>query len=448
MVNRKATTVWDEIHNSFKGQSINQNLAIYNLIPQEEEIAIVMRQNLPEKVKTERFFRANQKLKYYDLFKSKKGVSSCSISSIQRRLKQNQVMLDFHFNQNDNVHYILFIQKNSSQLKKLDASFGSSVLQLKTAILESNFSEFTLISRQLFKAIFPKGISQSEIVVCPDAQFNNLPFEVLLYSNKNVSKTDFRKLDYLLNHKSIRYVLTPGSLTNNTVKVTGDIDVFCPQFKNGNYAHLPFSNVFGERMHEEMNAVTFLNDKATKQAYFRSRSKIKHISSHAIVGDETSSNFILMSDGRLTQEELSNFKFPPNLIVLNTCNSGNGKLLPGDGVDGFVRELHLSGVTATISNQWEVDDKASNELLFEFYSDFQNGSNSTEAFRTVKLSQIKNAPSSELGAPYYWAGHRLVGREIILRNIKTNTTNLNSIYWFLLLPLGVVVCWIYNSPQI
>lgn len=435
-VNNKATAVWNQIHNSFKGQSINQNLAIYNLIPQEEEITIVMRQKLPEKVKTERFFRANQKLKYYDLFKSNKGTSSYSISTIQKRLKQNQVMLDFHFNQNDNVHYILFIQRNLSQLKKLDASFSSSVLQLKTAILESNFSEFTLISRQLFEAIFPKGISQSELIICPDAQFNNLPFEVLLYSNKNTSKTDFRKLDYLLNHSSIRYVLTPGSFTNETVKVNGDLDVFCPQSKNGNFANLPFSNAFGVRMHEEMDAVTFLKDKATKQAYFRSRSKIKHISSHAIVGVETSSNFILMSDGKLTQEELSNFKFLPNLIVLNTCNSGNGKLLPGDGVDGFVRELHLSGVPATISNQWEVDDKASNELLFNFYREFKNGSNSSEALRTVKLSQIKNAPSSELGAPYYWAGNRLVGKVIEIE------PKFGSSIWIQFLLIGVSLSFI------
>ena len=127
------------------------------------------------------------------------------------------------------------------------------------------------------------------------------------------------------------------------------------------------------------------------------------------VGEDDSKNELLLSNSKLNQNELPQMKFIPSLVVLNSCNSGLGKQLEGEGLNGFVRELHRNGVQSTITNLWEVDDKASNELFFRFYSGLQQGMSSSSALSTAKLHQIKNAPSSELGAPYYWAGHGLVG---------------------------------------
>lgn len=439
-VNKAANTVWNRIHTNFKGKSINKNLAIYSLIPQGEEITIVMRQQLSEHEKMKRFFEANQKLKYYDLYKKKNGASSSSISAIQAKLKNNQVLLDFHFNQIDNVFYVLFIHKHKVRLEKMASQLDSTVMHLKTAIVEHDFTSYTQNARKLYKAIFSKPLTETELIICPVAQFNNLPFEVLLSSDKGINTNDYRKLDYLLHQKSIRYVLTPGSLSNQPIKVNGDIDVFCPQFNNQQFANLPFSTAFGEKMQQEVAGThVFFNENATQQAFFNSKHAVAHISSHAVIGEEPGLNYMLLSDGKLMQSELNQLVNIPRLMVLNTCNSGNGKHFLQDGVDGFVREFHLAGVSSTISNLWEVDDKTSNELFFRFYKRMKADSNSIMALQAAKISQVKNAPVSELAAPYYWAGHRLIGDAIVFKKMLPLDSNQVIVFWLLPLPLVILV---------
>lgn len=419
-VNRIALHLWNRIHKEFKSENTNQNLAIYSLLPQSEQLDILWRNSRAGKLDLEKFFQANQQLKYYDLNKTDKGFKMTTIKTLQQKLTRNQVYLDIQHSNNNGLFYIIQLQKNSYNVYVVNDSIIKSAERFKTAILGFDFEQYTSTSNALYKILFPYGIKQKEVILCPDSYFSTIPFDALLVSKKNSKTKDYRRLDYLLNHHEIRTVLTPSFFSNRVRHVNWEVSVFTPSVNNQRFSELVFSDAFGLKAEQELDVKLFSNARANKSNFINCNSSILHVSTHSIVGEDDSKNELLLSNSKLNQNELPQMKFIPSLVVLNSCNSGLGKQLEGEGLNGFVRELHRNGVQSTIANLWEVDDKASNELFFRFYSEFQQGASTSSALSAAKLHQIKNAPSSELGAPYYWAGHGLVGDDIEVNDIATN----------------------------
>lgn len=441
-VNRIALHLWNRIHKEFKSENTNQNLAIYSLLPQSEQLDILWRNSRAGKLDLEKFFQANQQLKYYDLNKTDKGFKMTTIKTLQQKLTRNQVYLDIQHSNNNGLFYIIQLQKNSYNVYVVNDSIIKSAERFKTAILGFDFEQYTSTSNALYKILFPYGIKQKEVVLCPDSYFSTIPFDALLVSKKNSKTKDYRRLDYLLNHHEIRTVLTPSFFSNRVHYVNWDVSVFIPNFNTQSVTKLVFSDAFGLKAEQELDIKLLSNAKANKTNFLNCSSPILHVSTHSIVGEDDSKNELLLSYSKLKQSELPQMKFTPSLVVLNSCNSGLGKRLEGEGLNGFVRELHRNGIQSTITNLWEVDDKASNELFFRFYSALQQGISPSGALSTAKINQIKNAPSSELGAPYYWAGHRLTGDEIEFEQEKT------KVHWILIVLFGVAVLFLLKRLRL
>jgi CHAT domain-containing protein len=440
-VNALAIEVWKSIHESFDSDNTNQNLAIYGLIPQEAQIAILMRQEQVDETKLkEQFFQANQKLKYFDLFKQKAGLNGkVQISEIQSELKSGQLFLDFHFSYLNESIYILQITKNESKLVTVPYRLDATIGEFNRAIIERDYDRYIEVAHTFFVDLFPNGLGNTtELIICPTRLFTTVPFEALLCSLDNTNTKDYRKLDYLVHHVAIQYVLTASSFTNHSKIIAWDVAVFTPNCSD-KFAELPFSTQFGKAMSEELKTKKYTGIEASKTTLLNSKSSILHLSTHAIIDDEVTANYMQMYDEKLLQHEFVQMKHTPDLMVINSCNSGKGKLILGDGVNGIVRELHRLGVGSTISNLWEVDDKASNVLLFEFYRNLSNGTNSNKALRLAKIDQIKNAPNSELGAPYYWAGHKLVGRSIDCEVADSQNGFLSKYWFFVILALVISI---------
>jgi CHAT domain-containing protein len=223
--------------------------------------------------------------------------------------------------------------------------------------------------------------------------------------------------------------------------------VFTPEFTTTNFAELPFSARFGKQAQKELKAHLFNGNEATTTALKNTPNNLLHISTHAVISDEVALNYMQFADAPFYQKEVADLKHVPQLTVVNTCNSGMGRKLQGDGINGFVRELHKVGVLATLANLWEVDDQASNQLFFTFYKELKTGANTLEALRKSKLTHIKNAANSKLAAPYYWAGHQLVGSNIAV----TQHTNY---WWWIILGSSFIgfACWwlmkLFKVPSI
>ena len=445
-ISRQSVKLWEITYNEFKSTNTNQLLGIYNLIPFKDVIQI---ETLKRKYKipfsTNLIFDANEKLKYYDITKlsSSKKFKQTSIKAIQQKLKKDEVFLDFSSSQ-FNQYSLLVIEKQQVTFKEINNTIPSKIHAFKQAIIDMNYAQYVKLGSDLFQGLF-YGLNYKKwkkIVICPDGDTNPLPFEALLWSDKRTKNQDYRQLDYLLHHLKIEYVLTPSSYVAATSSIPLTIAGFAPTNSNSELSDLPFSSKLLDGLAEMPNVTIFKNQEATKNNFLKSASSILHYSGHGLVDSQSAaSSALVFSDTLLALNDLTRYK-SSQLIVLNACNSSNGKIIAGDGVDGFVRAFHAVGANITIANLWEVDDKVSNELFSKFYSQLQHKTFVTNVMQNTKIAYIKNCTQSELAAPYYWAGHRVMGDGEISQNEKTPKS---FIYFWIVGVLVVVVYLIFRS---
>jgi len=96
-----------------------------------------------------------------------------------------------------------------------------------------------------------------------------------------------------------------------------------------------------------------------------------------------------------------------NLVTLSACNSGIGRIAPGDEFYGFKRSILLSGAKSLALTYWAVDDESTAELMTQFYKHLREGKMSAHmALQKAQSEMMANAKFSE---PYHWASFMLVG---------------------------------------
>ena len=95
------------------------------------------------------------------------------------------------------------------------------------------------------------------------------------------------------------------------------------------------------------------------------------------------------------------------LVTLSACDTERGKVIRGEGVEGFSRALLAAGAASAVTTMWDVVDRASAEFMKQFYFALSNGEPEASALRQAKLRFLR----SELAwsHPRYWAGYVLNG---------------------------------------
>jgi tetratricopeptide (TPR) repeat protein len=109
-------------------------------------------------------------------------------------------------------------------------------------------------------------------------------------------------------------------------------------------------------------------------------------------------------NGLLTAEEILKLKLNASLVILSACNTGRGRLT-GDGVIGLSRSLIAAGTPSVIVSLWSVPDSPTEELMTEFYRQFQQTGNKAKALRQAMLKLKEKYPNT----PKNWAAFTLIG---------------------------------------
>ena len=108
------------------------------------------------------------------------------------------------------------------------------------------------------------------------------------------------------------------------------------------------------------------------------------------------------------------------LAVLSACSTAIG-ISSQDGVYGIQRGFKMAGVQSIVASLWDVDAKATQILMTEFFKQYTSGKNVHEALRlaqqhvsdyvddSVDDNAIIRAGQGKIYAnPYYWAGFILI----------------------------------------
>ena len=112
-------------------------------------------------------------------------------------------------------------------------------------------------------------------------------------------------------------------------------------------------------------------------------------------------------DGFLRTHDVYNLKLPAELVVLSACETGLGKDVRGEGLEGLTRGFMYAGARRIVVSLWNVNDKATAALMQRLYTGMLR-SNKTPA-AALRAAQIEMLRTGQWQSPYYWAPFVLQG---------------------------------------
>ena len=127
--------------------------------------------------------------------------------------------------------------------------------------------------------------------------------------------------------------------------------------------------------------------------------------------DRSPSDPVQIDDGLLTALELSSLNLSETeLVVLSACQTGLGEVRTGEGVYGLRRAILLAGADAALTSMFKIPDKAAEQLVTDFYSNWLGGMSRAEALRAASLTRLRaEREHGRAGHPMFWGGFILVG---------------------------------------
>ena len=115
-------------------------------------------------------------------------------------------------------------------------------------------------------------------------------------------------------------------------------------------------------------------------------------------------------DGLLSALEILGMRLRADMAVLSACETGRGKVVDGEGIQGLTRAFMYAGVPRVLCSLWKVDDRATRVLMERFYA-LWNPDEGTSLPASEALAKAQAHVRAQPGweHPYYWAAWVLWG---------------------------------------
>ena len=142
--------------------------------------------------------------------------------------------------------------------------------------------------------------------------------------------------------------------------------------------------------------------------------KIIHFAAHGLIDDQrpARSSIVLSldpaapEDGFVQVREIYNLKMRASLVGLSACQTGLGRFVRGEGIEGLNRAFFYAGASSVLMTLWSVNDEAGSQLVERFYRRLRAADPIMDALRAAKLDLVRSPAFSH---PYYWAGYVITG---------------------------------------
>ena len=117
--------------------------------------------------------------------------------------------------------------------------------------------------------------------------------------------------------------------------------------------------------------------------------------------------------GLLTAHHIAGLNLQTDLVVLNACRSGDGKLLGSQGIVSLAQAFLAAGAEGVSASLWNVSDRHGAEMMAMFYKALvEEGYSAPKALRRTQLEMLSKPATRH---PYYWGGHFFLGKSANLK---------------------------------
>ncbi len=324
--------------------------------------------------------------------------------------KEEAALIDFYFYGQD--LYTIVISDNGFDVQKsvFPTRRNSEIIKLNENQLQLSPVEYSVLSNKIYRStlesalmLIPNGMKR--LIISPDGILKEIGWDALVVDT--TTNRSFKTLNYLINKYTIRTVFTPVQLTRSSEKLKNGFFGIVPDFTNSQrFSAIPFSSTLVSIKTKDYNGIFAQTIPNTPI-----EANILHIASHVTTDPihpyNSAIHFGAMDS--LTIADLANAKMNANLVVLNGCQTGNGKYIQSEGTISIARAFYMLGAISVVTTQWSVDDKATSDVLKLFYENIEDGKELDFALREAKLDYISKTGSDESANPFYWAGLQLTG---------------------------------------
>lgn len=112
-------------------------------------------------------------------------------------------------------------------------------------------------------------------------------------------------------------------------------------------------------------------------------------------------------NGFVGLRDVYSLRAPVDLVVLSACQTALGKDVRGEGLVGLTRGFMYAGASGVVASLWQVEDKATAELMKHFYANMLQKEMPPGAALREAQNSIRRNPRWR--SPYYWAAFTLQG---------------------------------------
>ncbi|HEU5230778.1 MAG TPA: CHAT domain-containing protein, partial [Ktedonobacteraceae bacterium] len=137
---------------------------------------------------------------------------------------------------------------------------------------------------------------------------------------------------------------------------------------------------------------------------------IIHLATHGQCRlDAPNFSYVRLADGPLNAIDAFSLNLAGcELVTLSGCETGLALSGGGDEQLGLGRAFLAAGTASLVMSLWPVEDKATSDLMTQFYQRLLSSDSKVQALRAAQCSFLNREPTS-YRHPYFWAAFRLVG---------------------------------------
>ncbi len=307
-------------------------------------------------------------------------------------------------------------------------------------------------ANEIFQKLFPfknalQEISDKKLTVISDYKIKNIAFEALQINNK----TENLSSSFLIQHAEISYLYSASVFTQlqkRKRKSTQSVLGIAPEnFKMDSLTRLENSALDIKKIASLFPTTILEKEEATKSAILANMNDyaIIHINTHAGIDTLTKESWLAFYDQKMNLNEIYNHPFLVDLVVLDACKTGVGKIAIGEGVMSLSRGFTYSGAKSVIASQWNANENTNSKIFETFYKELHKGTSKSTALHKSKIAYLNTHQLSEI-SPYYWASMTLTGNTDSINNSPSTNR-----WLFFLIPALIILFYflytIYSSKR-
>ncbi|HVT91255.1 MAG TPA: CHAT domain-containing tetratricopeptide repeat protein [Bryobacteraceae bacterium] len=369
-----------------------------------------------------------------------------TLSDIQHRLSQVQLLLSFHFG--NQTSYVWAIGRDRAQVLRLGPSgpLRASALRFEEA-LEAGSENVERLGREVY-AEFLGGVdarllAKKEWVVAADDTTVRLPWVALREPGVRGEE------QYVIEGHSVRLVTSAFALdparkrpeqpfgTGEFLGVGDGVYNRADPRRPERTSHYPFGmaqaaaelpRLVGSGRELEACARSWRGKfqlltglRASRASFIEALAQkpaVIHIAAHVLGASDPGESVIQLGLGpggaaeALTRYDVANLSVTGSTVVMSGCGSAASPAPPGTGLLGLARAWLIAGARSVVGSRWAAPDDSGGGLFESFYRNLRGGDRGMPVAGALRAAELEMLRSNSWRArPRYWASFIDVGKE-------------------------------------